>query len=162
MASMLISLVSSLWLLAAVWGGGVPLVFQSGGWTAPFGITLVADLLAAVFVVMSQLVLSTGVLYAMGSKDSVVRYPTFYPLYLTLATSLTGAVLTGDLFNLFVFAELLVISGTVLTALSDDRYGTEAAYKYYYISLLASFFLLLAVGCLYVSYGTLNMAEPSS
>lgn len=159
LASMVISLLSSGWLLVVVWRSGGPLVFQSGGWTAPFGITLVADLLAAVFVVMSQLVLCTGVLYAMGSKDSVVRYPTFYPLYLSLATSLTGAMLTGDLFNLFVFAELLVISGTVLTALSDDRHGTEAAYKYYYMSMLASFFMLLAIGCLYVSYGTLNMAD---
>jgi multicomponent Na+:H+ antiporter subunit D len=108
---------------------------------------------------MSQLVLATGVLYAIGSKDSVVKYPTFYPLYLMLATSLSGAILTGDLFNMYVFAELLVISGTVLTAISDDRYGTEAAYKYFYISLLASFFMLLAVGCLYVSFGTLNMAD---
>ncbi len=68
-------------------------------------------------------------------------------------------MLTGDLFNMYVFAELLVISGTVLTAVSDDKYGTEAAYKYFYISLLASFFMLLAIGCLYVSYGTLNMAD---
>jgi multicomponent Na+:H+ antiporter subunit D len=159
LATMLTSLASSMWLLALVWHSGKPLVFHSGGWTAPFGITLVADLLAAVFVVMSQLVFFTGVLYAMGSKDSVVRYPTFYPLYLTLATGLTGTMLTGDLFNMYVFAELLVISGTVLTAISDDRYGTEAAYKYFYMSLLASFFMLLAIGCLYVSYGTLNMAD---
>jgi multicomponent Na+:H+ antiporter subunit D len=156
---MLSSLASSVWLLAMVWGGGKPMVFHSGGWAAPFGIILVADLLAAVFVLMCQLVLFAGVLYAMTCKDSVVRYPTFYPLYLTLATSLTGTMLTGDLFNMYVFAELLVISGTVLTALSDDRYGTEAAYKYYYMSLLASFFMLLAIGCLYVSYGTLNMAD---
>jgi multicomponent Na+:H+ antiporter subunit D len=142
-----------------VWRSGQPVVFQSGGWAAPFGISLIGDLLAAVFVVMSQLVLATGVLYAIGSKDSVVKYPTFYPLYLMLATSLSGAILTGDLFNMYVFAELLVISGTVLTAISDDRYGTEAAYKYFYISLLASFFMLLAVGCLYVSFGTLNMAD---
>ncbi|MBW2579777.1 MAG: hypothetical protein JRD00_02285 [Deltaproteobacteria bacterium] len=159
LATMLTALASSTWLLAVVWRSGQPLVFQSGGWAAPFGISLVGDLLAAVFVVMSQLVLATGVLYAIGSKDSVVRYPTFYPLYLMLAASLSGAMLTGDLFNMYVFAELLVISGTVLTAVSDDRYGTEAAYKYFYISLLASFFMLLAVGCLYVSYGTLNMAD---
>ena len=95
----------------------------------------------------------------MGSKDAVVTYPTFYPLFLLLATGLTGAFLTGDIFNLFVFAELLVISGTALTAASDDRYGTEAAYKYFYMSLLASTFMLLAIGSLYVSYGTLNMAD---
>ena len=156
---MLAALASSLGLLATVWAGGQPVVFQAGGWPAPFGITLVGDLLAALFVVMTQLVMVTGIVYALGSQDAVVKYPTFYPLFLTLAAGLTGALLTGDLFNMYVFAELLVISGTVLTALSDDKYGAEAAYKYYYISLLASFFMLLAVGCLYVSYGTLNMAS---
>ena len=159
LGTMLLALASSLCLLAVVWQSGQPVIFQSGGWSAPFGITLAGDLLSAVFVVMSHLVLTTGVVYAMGSKDTVVRYPTFYPMFLMLATSLTGAMLTGDLFNMYVFAELLVISGTVLTAASDDRYGTEAAYKYFYISLMASFFMLLAVGCLYVSYGTLNMAS---
>lgn len=159
LGTMLTSSAASMWLLWTVWQGGEPLVFQSGNWAAPFGISLVGDLLSTVMVVMSQLVISMGVLYALGSKDSVVQYPTFYPLFLTLATGLTGSFLTGDLFNLFVFAELLVISGTVLTAVSDDKFGTEAAYKYFYISLLAATFLLFAVGSLYVSYGTLNMAD---
>ena len=153
------SLVCSLLLLASVWRQGAPVVFQSGGWAAPFGISVVGDLLSATMTVMSQAVLLMGVVYALGSRDKVVRYPTFLPLFLALATGLTGAMLTGDLFNLFVFAELLVFSGTILTAISDDRYGTEAALKYYYISLLASAFLLLAIGSLYVSYGTLNMAD---
>ena len=159
LASMFLALASSLWLLVVVWHSGQPMIFQSGGWSPPFGITLVGDLLSAVFVLMSQLVLTTGIIYAIGSKDAVVKYPTFYPLFLMLATSLTGAIMTGDLFNMYVFAELMVISGTVLTAVSDDRYGTEAAYKYFYISLTASFFMLFAIGSLYVCYGTLNMAD---
>ncbi len=159
LAIMLLSLAISAVILLAVWQTGRPLVFTSGGWPAPFGIALVGDLLSLLFVLMTQLVIVTGIIYAMGSKDSVVQYPAFYPLFLTLVTGLSGAFLTGDLFNLYVFAELLVISGTVLTAISDDRYGTEAAYKYFYISLLASFFMLIAVGSLYVSYGTLNMAD---
>jgi multicomponent Na+:H+ antiporter subunit D len=97
-----------------------------------------------------------------GSKDSCVRYPTFYPFFLFLATGLSGALLTGDIFNLFVFVELLAISSTVLTSISDDRFGTEAAYKYFYMSQLAAFFLLLAIGALYVSCGTLNMAQLAS
>ncbi len=159
LGTMLTSLASSLWLLLTVWQTGQPVVFHSGGWLAPFGIVLVGDLLSALFVVMTQLVMVTGIIYALGSQDKVVTYPTFFPLFLTLATGLTGAMLTGDLFNLYVFAELLVISGTVLTAVSDDKYGTEAAYKYFYISLLASFFMLLSIGSLYISYGTLNMAD---
>jgi multicomponent Na+:H+ antiporter subunit D len=156
---MIVSMIFSFLLLFSVWQGGQPLVFQSGGWPAPFGISLVADMLAAIFVVMTQLVMVTGIVYALGSKDKVITYPTFFPLFLTLATGLTGTMLTGDLFNMYVFAEVLVISGTILTAISDDKFGTEAAYKYFYISLLASFFMLLALGSLYAGYGSLNMAS---
>jgi multicomponent Na+:H+ antiporter subunit D len=159
LGTMVTSLLTSAAMLWQVWQTQTPIVLQLGGWPAPSGISFVGDLLAGVMVFMSQLVISMGMLYALGAKDSVVTYPAFFPLFLTLATGLTGAFLTGDLFNLFVFIELLVISGTVLTAASDDKYGTEAAYKYFYISLLAAFFLLLAVGSLYVSYGTLNIAD---
>lgn len=157
--AMLAALVSSLVLLGEVWAGGQAATFQVGGWQAPFGIVIVADLLAATMVVMAQLVMAGGMLYALGAKDQVVRYPMFFPLFLTLAIGLTGTMMTGDLFNMFVFIELMVISGTALTAASDDRYGPEAAYKYFYISLFAAIFMLIAVGCLYVSYGTLNMAQ---
>jgi multicomponent Na+:H+ antiporter subunit D len=152
------SFVASVALLWRVWHGG-PVVFQLGGWAAPFGITVVGDLLAATMVVMAQGVLVAGMIYALGCRDKCATYPAFFPLFLTLTTGLMGAFLTGDLFNLFVFAELLVTSGAVLTAISDDRHGAEAAYKYFYISLFAAIFLLSAMGCLYVSYGTLNMAD---
>lgn len=150
---------SSALLLAEVWRRGEPAVIAMGGWQAPFGIVLVGDLLSATFAVMAQAVLLVGALYAAGSRDKVVSYPTFYPLFLTLTVGLTGSFLTGDLFNLFVFSEVLVFSGAILTANADDPYGTEAALKYLYISLLASTALLLAAGALYVSYGTLNMAD---
>jgi multicomponent Na+:H+ antiporter subunit D len=156
---MLLSLASSSWLVFQVWLTGEAVTYQLGGWIAPFGISLVADYLSVFLVLMSQLVLLLGVAYAMGAKDNNIKYPTFYPLFLTLGVGLTGALLSGDFFNLFVFAELLVISGTILTAISDDRLGAEAAYKYFYISLLASAFLLLAIGSLYISYGSLNMAD---
>lgn len=159
LAGMVLSLSVSIYLLARVRAADLPLVFQAGGWAAPFGITFAADLLSAFFVVMSQAVLLAGVIYALGSKDACVGYPAFYPLFLFLATGLTGALLTGDVFNLFVFIELLAVSSTVLTAVSDDRLGTEAAYKYFFMSQLAAFFMLLSVGALYVSCGTLNMAH---
>lgn len=153
------ALAGSLALFAEVWERGAPVVCQVGGWPAPFGIALVGDGLSALFVVMTFIVMVTGVIYAMGSRDVVVRYPAFHPLFLSLAAGLAGAILTGDLFTMYVFAELLVISGTMLTAASDDPFGVEAAYKYYYMSLTASFFMLLAIGCLYAAYGTLNMAD---
>jgi multicomponent Na+:H+ antiporter subunit D len=124
-AIMLLSLASSGWLFAQVWRTGEALVFQLGGWIVPFGISLVADYLSVFLVLMSQLVLLLGVVYAMGAKDNNINYPTFYAIFLTLGVGLTGALLSGDFFNLFVFAELLVISGTILTAISDDRLGVE-------------------------------------
>lgn len=157
--AMLTSLAASVLLLIDVLTTGRPLVFQLGAWPAPFGISLTGDALAALMAVMCQVVLAAGLVYALGSRDQCVQYPGFYPLFLTLATGLTGAMLTGDLFNLFVFAELVVISGTVLTAISDDKLGVEAAFKYFFISLIASALLLIAIGSLYASYGTLNMAD---
>lgn len=153
-----VSLLSSILLLTEAWRRG-PVVFQLGGWPAPFGISLVGDLPAATFVLMAQVVLMTGLLYALGCRDRCVSFPVFYPLFLFLTAALTGSFLTGDVFNLFVFAELLVAAATVLTALADERSGVEAAYKYFYISLLASIVWLSAVGSLYASYGTLNMAD---
>lgn len=159
LGTMLLSLGASTWLLVHVRQGGQPVTFQLGGWAAPFGISFIADLLSAFMVVMTQLVIVAGLVYASGCQDKCIRYPTFYPLFLTLATGLTGAFLTADVFNLFVFSELLVVSGATLTAISDDDYGVEAAYKYFLISLFAGIFLLGAVASLYVSYGTLNMAD---
>jgi multicomponent Na+:H+ antiporter subunit D len=156
---MLAALGFSLAMLDRVLETGRPLTLQMGLWPAPFGITLTADLLGVFMVLMSQLVLSAGMLYAIGSTEKAVQYPTFYPLFLALAGGLTGAFLTGDLFNLFVFAEIIVVSGAVLTAIADDRYGVEAAYKYFYISILASAFFLLGVGSLYAEFGTLNFAD---
>jgi multicomponent Na+:H+ antiporter subunit D len=153
------SLAMTSWLAYEVLWRGEVFVLHMGGWDAPAGITLVADPLSALMALMSQIVLWGGIFYGMGCKDQCARYPTFFPLFLTLSTGLTGSMLTGDLFNLFVFVELLVISGAVLTALSDDKFGVEAAFKYFYISLFAAIFLLLASGSLYAAYGTLNMAD---
>jgi multicomponent Na+:H+ antiporter subunit D len=159
--AMVIALLCSSALLYSVVTSGQPVTFQVGGWQAPFGITLIGDMLSAFMVLMSQFVLTAGLLYAAGCQDKCIHYPAFYPIFLAMVTGLTGTFLTGDLFNLFVFAELMVIAGAVLTAVSDDRLGVEAAYKYFIISLVASAFILLACGALYASYGTLNMADLS-
>ena len=157
--TMVASLLFTGWLYRNVLNTGQALTFNAGGWPAPFGITLILDPLSGIFILMAQSVMVMALIYTLGSRAAVINYPSFYTLFLTLATGLTGTFLTGDLFNLFVFAELLVISGTMLAALSDHAYGTEAAFKYFYISLLASIFMLLGIGGLYASYGTLNLAD---
>ncbi len=158
LAVMLSALGFSLALAAQVFGTGQTLALQSGLWPVPAGITLIADPLGVFMLVMTQIVLAAGLLYATGTIEKVAQYPTFYPVFLGLATSMSGVFLSGDLFNLFVFAELIVISGSVLTGMADDRYGVEAAYKYLLISTLGALLFLMGVGALYAAHGTLNLA----
>jgi multicomponent Na+:H+ antiporter subunit D len=158
MGALLTSAAAMGWLAYTVFTTG-PVVFQFGGWAAPFGISFAVDRLSAVMGAMVQGVMVFGMVYALGAKDSAVRYPFFLPLYLTLVTGLTGGMLTGDIFNIFVMVELIVISAIGLTAMSDDKYGPEAAYKYLYIGIIASVCLLIGIGALYAGFGTLNMAD---
>ncbi len=155
----LFSLSVTCMLLWQVWQTGEPVIFQVGAWVQPFGITLVGDILGAFMAMMAQLVLVMGIIYALGSNDACTRYPAFLPLMLMLGAGLTGVMLTGDIFNLYVFIELLMIAGVILAAISDNRAGPEAAYKYFYLSLLASWLLLFAIGILYMEYGELNFAD---
>jgi multicomponent Na+:H+ antiporter subunit D len=159
LVAMLTSLGFSLALAWQIFIVGEALVLQAGFWPVPAGITLVADPLSAFMLVMTQVVLATGIVYAVGSQEKVVQYPTFYPIFLGLATGMSGAFLTGDLFNLFVFAEVIVISGAVLTGMADDEYGVEASYKYLLISTVGAILFLLGIGSLYAAHGTLNLAS---
>lgn len=161
LAIILLALVSTSALTWVVLANQKGLVLHPGLWPAPIGITLIADPLTVFMLLMTHLVLTAGILYTLGSTEKVVQYPTFYPLFFGLATGLSGAFLTGDLLNLFVFTEVIVITGTALTGIADDEFGIEAAYKYILISTVASTFFLLAIGALYAVYGTLNIAQLS-
>ncbi|MEJ5223085.1 MAG: proton-conducting transporter membrane subunit [Anaerolineales bacterium] len=156
---MAVALVFSLFLGWRVFVYDEILALQSGAWPVPAGITLVADGLSVFMLIMTQIVLLMGLLYATGTIEKVTQYPTFYPVFLGLGTAMSGVFLSGDLFNLFVFAELIVVSGAVLTGMADDKYGVEASYKYLLISTVGAFFFLLGIGALYASHGVLNLAQ---
>ncbi len=126
MGVMTLTFVSTAVLTGVVLSNRQGVVLHPGLWPAPIGITLAADPLTVFFLLMTHLVLTMGVLYALGSTEKVVQYPTFYPLFFGLATGLSGAFLTGDLLNLFVFTEVIVITGTALTGMADDEFGVEA------------------------------------
>ncbi|MGQ9910297.1 MAG: complex I subunit 5 family protein [Candidatus Flexifilum sp.] len=157
-ASAVLAWLTTLAILTANLNGSI-LVYRLGGWPPPFGIVLVADLLSSIFGVMSSTVMAAGIIYAVGCKDKSVSAPLFMPLFLSMAAGLSGAVYTGDIFNLFVFIELMVIASVTLVAISDNRLGMEAAIKYLFISAMGSLFLLTGIGALYATFGTLNMAD---
>jgi multicomponent Na+:H+ antiporter subunit D len=138
---------------------GEILTYRLGGWSPPFGIVLVGDLLASLFAVMATTVVAMGIIYALGCKDKCVTYPAFMPLFLCMGAGLSGALYTGDLFTMFVFIELMVISSVALVAISDNRLGLEAAIKYLFISAMGTLFLLIGIAALYATFSTLNLAE---
>jgi len=145
-------------LLVQVHDSGVQ-TYALGNWQPPYGIVLVADTLGGLFAFMVTTIMIGGLLYTFHSHDKCMTYPAFLPLFLLMEVGLIGAMLTGDLFTLFVFMELMVLASVSLTAISDDQYGLEAALKYILISSMGTLFLLLGIGALYATFGTLNMAD---
>ena len=151
-------LVAAIGLLVAVWNGGV-LAVQAGNWVAPFGITLVADHLSAAMVMITGVIGFAVALYALGSLDRGRERFGFYPLYHLLIMSVTGAFLTGDIFNLYVWFEVMLITSFALMVLGNGREQLRGGLTYVTINLVSSTVFLAAVGLLYGATGTLNMAD---
>ena len=151
-------LASAVAVLARVEASGIQ-VLQIGGWPAPFGITLVADLFSALLVVMVGIV---GVVVTGNSFSGVdPRREAFgyHALLHVLLMGVSGAFLTGDIFNLYVWFEVMLIASFVLMSLYRTSSQLHAAFTYVTLNLLASALLLTAIGLLYGQAGTLNFAD---
>jgi len=136
-------------------------VAQMGDWPAPFGITLVADMLSAVMVVLVGLMGLAVTFYSLSSMDARREVFGYYPLLHILLMGVSGAFLTGDIFNLYVWFEVMLIASFVLLTLGGERAQMEGALKYVTLNLMASAIFLAAVGILYGVMGTLNFADLS-
>lgn len=154
-------LISSIALLAAVFDGTV-LVTQFGNWTAPFGISFVADLFAAAMVFITGLMAVTVSVYALAGGANERDNAWFHPLYHGLLLGVTGAFLTGDIFNLYVWFEIMLIASFGLLVKGGTRSQLDAGVKYVVLNLLVTTLFLLGVGFLYGLTGTLNMADLSN
>lgn len=135
------------------------LVLQVGQWPAPFGISLVSDLLSATMILLTGIVGLAGALYSMASVPKEhIRFG-YFPLLQFLLVGVSGAFLTGDIFNLFVWFEVMLLASFGLLTLGGERAQMEGAIKYVTINLFSSAIFLSAVGLLYGMSGTLNMAD---
>lgn len=132
-------------------------VYPLGNWPVPFGIVLVADRLAAVMVLTTSILSLAALIFASARWHS--RGTNFFPLFHALVMGLNGAFLTGDLFNLFVFFELLLAASYGLALHGGGRNRVRAAMHYIVINLVASFLFLVGVALIYGTTGTLNMAD---
>jgi multicomponent Na+:H+ antiporter subunit D len=133
--------------------------YQVGGWVAPFGITLVADALAAFMLSMSAVVILFAAAFSVRFIDPANQRVYYHPLFHFLVVGITGAFLAGDLFNLFVWFEVMLMTSYVFVAFYGGATHTAAAVRYVVLNVIGSAFMLLAIGGLYATVGTLNMAN---
>jgi multicomponent K+:H+ antiporter subunit D len=152
-----VALVPLVLALLAGAGDGAQYVYKLGNWDAPFGIVLVADRLAAWMLMATALVALFALLHALQGVDAEGRY--FHVLYQLQLFGLNGAFLTGDLFNLFVFFEILLLASYGLLLHGGGRLRVKAGLHFVVINLAGSTLFLFAVGTLYGVTGTLNMAD---
>src|SRR5690554_840393 len=158
-ANIAILIVSAL-LFAEVWSNGI-LTMQSGNWPAPFGITFVADVFSTSMVLFSSISAIAVCIYSLkGVNKSRMKYG-FFPIFHFLFMGLNGAFLTGDIFNLYVWFEVVIISSFVLLTLGGRKRQMESAIKYVTMNMLASVVFLTAIAILYGLTGSLNMADLS-
>ena len=144
------------WALVAASGGEYRL-YHAGDWPAPFGIVLILDRLSALMLALTALLGLACLLYASRGIDR--RGAHFHALFQFQLAGLNGAFLTGDLFNLFVFFEILLIASYALLLHGGGRARSRAGLHYVIINLVGSALFLIALGTLYGLTGTLNMAD---
>jgi multicomponent Na+:H+ antiporter subunit D len=151
-------LAATLALLAEVVRGGM-VVGQMGNWPAPFGITLVVDHFSAAMLAITGLMGFAVAVYAMGPGARERDKAGFQPLFHSLLMGVTGAFTTGDLFNLYVWFEVMLIASFGLLVLDRTREQLDGGVRYVMLNLVGTTFFLLAVGLVYGLTGTLNLAD---
>lgn len=155
-----LALIASVWVFVEVYENGTQ-TFQAGSWKAPFGISFVGDMLAVTLVLLTAI---SGFAVSIFSVVSVIKARLrfgFFSVFHFLLMGLNGAFLTGDIFNLYVWFEIIIISSFVLISLGGEKYQLEGGVKYFTLNFLASMIFLTGLGVLYGLAGTLNMADLS-
>ncbi|MFA1820487.1 Na+/H+ antiporter subunit D [Virgibacillus oceani] len=158
--SALAILASAVYLAVYVYQNGIT-VLELGDWSAPFGIVLVADIFATIMVILSAIVGVVCLFFTFQTIEPKREKFYFYPFYFFLLTGVNGAFLTGDLFNLFVFFEVMLIASYVLIAHGGTGYQLRESFKYVVINVFSSMLFLVGIAYIYAVTGTVNMAHLS-
>lgn len=151
-------LIAAIVLLWQTWQVGI-MVLEVGSWPAPFGIVLVSDLLAAIMVLLAAITGFATAIYSLKTVRKRFERFGYYPLLHLLIAGVNGAFLTGDIFNLYVWFEVLLVASFALLIQGGERAQMEGAIKYVTLNLLSSALFLTAIGLLYGLVGSLNMAD---
>lgn len=157
-AAVAILLVTGLLLINRVSQEGIQ-VLNLGDWEAPFGIVLAADMLSALLVATSAVVTLACTIYAFGALDEGRQRHYVYPFILILVCGVNGSFLTGDLFNLFVCFEVMLVASYALISLGGERAQLRESIKYIVVNMVSSTVFFVAIAYMYSLTGTLNMAH---
>lgn len=158
LVSLVLMLAGSLLLLFEVEAGGTQMI-AFGGWPVPFGIVFVADQLGAAMALITAILALAIAVFGLADIRRRQEHSGFHPLYLGMIAAVAGAFLTGDVFNLYVWFEIMLITAMGLLAIDRNRAQLDGTLKYAVLNLLGTLLFLLAVGILYGATGTLNMAD---
>ncbi|MEO0294219.1 MAG: monovalent cation/H+ antiporter subunit D family protein [candidate division WOR-3 bacterium] len=150
--------ISLLVILALVWGKET-IVHEMSGWKPPFGVILVKDYLAQLMLLITNGIASLALIYSFSYIKKYEDYLRFFTLFLFMLAGMNGVVLTGDLFNLFVFLEIASIASYALVGYGVDAEELEASFKYLILGAFASILILFGIGMIYAVTGSLNMAD---
>ncbi len=149
--------------LSIVWLARTPAVglyvSQVGEWRAPYGITIALDPLSGIMLSAANFVALMGLLHSFSTLAPRVEGAWFHPLFQTLVMGVNYAFITGDLFNLFVAFEIMLMASYALLCLGASRAQLSQAYKYVMLNLIGSTFFVLGAGLMYGMTGTLNFAD---
>ncbi|GMG87082.1 Na+/H+ antiporter subunit D [Biformimicrobium ophioploci] len=148
----------TLLILAMVESGGVR-VAQMGNWSAPFGITLVADRLSAIMLLVSATIGLAVAIFGLAEIDRERELLGYHCFYQLLLAGVCGSFVTGDLFNLYVWFEVMLIASFALLVLGNTPVQLDGGTKYVAMNLVSTLLMLTGIGLLYGLTGTLNMAE---
>ncbi len=165
MIKRMISSVSSLfliaitiWLCYTVFHDGTQ-TMASSGWVGPFGIVVVADMLSALLVLTSSIITFFTIVYSFQSIGKAREEHYYYASIFFMICGVHGAFLTGDIFNMFVFFEVFLLSSYVLLTLGGTKVQLQESIKYILINIISSGFFVMGMGMLYSVVGSLNMAD---
>lgn len=134
-------------------------VIQVGNWPAPFGISLVADMLSCLMVLVTAIIAIAILWYTFQDVSEKRKAGGFYSLFFFMLFGINGSFLTGDIFNLYVWFEVMLVASFVLMSIGSSKAQLEGAVKYVILNFVGSGFFLMGVGITYKLTGALNMAE---
>lgn len=146
-------------VLILILGKGETVVYTIGKWLPPQGINLVLDGLSRLMLIIINVVGFLAIVYSISYMKKFTAKSKYYGLFMLMLAGMNGVVLTGDFFNLFVFAEIAAISSYALVAFGVEAEELEASFKYMVMGSIATILILFSIGLLYGLTGSLNMAD---